>query len=314
MKDPQRELEHLAKLAKNNADKRFSKLLKTIRQGPFLGMVWKRVRTNKGSHTPGIDGLTLADIDDQVLGDLAQELKAGRYQPQPVRRVYVAKGPGKKKRRALGIPIIRDRIVQAAIAQVLEAIYEPIFRNCSHGFRPGRSTVHALRQVAMAYRTSATWIIEGDLVKCFDSLPHQVILNCLRKRIKDERFIDLIRKFLQAGLMEDQRYDKTYSGTPQGGLCSPNLMNIVLHEFDCYMEAQWQANPAPLTRKQQYARANPEYARLKFNLGRWRAQLGGRIPMGRQTVEGLKQKIKAALKARQHVPCYLPRRVIHYCR
>ena len=312
MKDPQQELEHLRKLASADLTMRFGKLLKIVRQEVFLAMSWERVRTNKGSRTPGIDGQTKEDIDAKTFSDLAQELAERRYQPQPVRRVYIPKG--KNQRRGLGIPSIRDRIVQAAVAQVLEAIYEPIFRNCSYGFRPGRSTIHALRHVARSYRTGATWAIEGDLQKCFDSLPHGVILNCLRKRIKDERFIDLIRRMLQAGVMEDSRYEKTYSGAPQGGLASPILMNIVLHEFDCWMEDHCKANPPRLTPKQQQGRMNPEYARIKRNLNRWRAQLSGRIPMGKQTLVGLRSKIKAAIAERKLIPCNLPRRVIYYCR
>ena len=126
-----------------------------------------------------------------MLTDLANDLTHGRYRAKAVRRAYIPKG--KTGRRALGIPTIRDRIVQAAVARVLEAIYEPIFRSCSNGFRPRRCTIECLRHVAQAYQAGATWIIEGDLVKCFDSIPHGVVLVCLRKRIKDERFIDLIR-------------------------------------------------------------------------------------------------------------------------
>jgi group II intron reverse transcriptase/maturase len=312
MIDPYAELEHLRKLATADPAKRFGKLLKIVRQEAFLEIAWQRVRPNKGSQTPGVDGQIKDDIDAEVIHDLAQELAEKCYQPQPVRRVYIPKG--KNQRRPLGIPTLRDRIVQAAVMMVLEAIYEPIFRDCSHGFRPGRSTVSALRHVARAYRSGATWIIEGDLQKCFDSLPHGVILNCLRKRIKDERFIDLIRRMLQAGVMEDFRYKQTYSGAPQGGIVSPILMNVVLHEFDGWMEDHWGANPSPLTPRQQWARTNPEYARIKRNLCRWRAQLAGRIPMGRQTVEGLKRKIKESVKERKQVPSALPRQVIYYCR
>ncbi len=125
------------------------------------------------------------------------------------------------------------------------------------GFRPGRNPIQALRHVAQAYKAGATWIIEGDLVKCFDSIPHSVILNCLRKRIKDEKFIELIRQILKAGVMEQGNLMPTYSGTPQGGLCSPILCNIVLHEFDCWLEDHLGANPPRLTAKQQAARANP---------------------------------------------------------
>src|SRR5262249_447860 len=147
---------------------------------------------------------------------LADELTHNRYQPQMVRRAYIPKG--KTGQRALGIPSIRDRIVQAAVAQVLETVYEPIFRNCSYGFRPQRNTIEALRHVGQAYQAGATWSIEGDLVKCFDTLPHGVILNGLRKRIKDERFINLVCKMLKAGVMEGGHFKPTYSGTPQGGL------------------------------------------------------------------------------------------------
>jgi RNA-directed DNA polymerase len=186
VRDPQRELEHLRELATADPTKRFGKLLKTIRQETFLVMAWERIRTNKGSRTPGVDGQTKEDVDAQMIHKLARELKERDYQPKPVRRVYIPK-PGKKEKRGLGIPTIRDRIVQSAVARVLEAIYEPIFRECSYGFRPGRSTIHALRHAARAYRAGATWIIEGDLVKCFDGIPHEVILNCLLGAILFDR-------------------------------------------------------------------------------------------------------------------------------
>lgn len=151
-------------------------------------------------------------------------------------------------------------------------------------------------------------------MKSFDSLPHQVILNCLRKRIKDERFIDLIRRMLQAGIMEEFRFERTYSGAPQGGLCSPILMNIVLHEFDQWLEDDWGANPPAETPKQQRMRINPEYDRLRSRIYRWRAQLAGRIPIGRQTPAGLKQKLKDALDQKKQMRCLLPRQAIYFCR
>lgn len=182
MSDPQRELEHLRRLATANPTKRFDKLLKIVRQEAFLALVWRRVRTNKGSGTPGVDGQTRDDIDAKTLHNLADELAEGRYQPRPVRRVYIPKkGSG---RRALGIPTMRDRLVQAAVAQVLEAIYGPIFRNCSYGFRPRRSTIHALRHVARAYRAGATWVVEGDLERCFDSL---TTLSCMSSATPSRR-------------------------------------------------------------------------------------------------------------------------------
>jgi len=312
MRDPFEELGHLRKLAKADPTKRFDMLYRLVCHPEVLAVAAERVRQNTGGRTAGIDGQTRKQINAELLTHLAEDLTQHRYGPQAVRRVYIPKG--KTGRRALGIPAIRDRIVQAAVAQVLETIYEPIFRNCSYGFRPNRNPMQALRQVAQAYRAGVTWVIEGDLVKCFDSIPHGVILNCLRKRIKDERFIDLIRLMLKAGVMEEGSLMPTYSGTPQGGLASPILSNIVLHEFDCWLEDHWKANPSALTRKQQYARTTTEYARHKRNLVRWRAQLAGRIPMGRQTPEGLQAKIKQTLVARAHIPSVHPRRMISFCR
>jgi group II intron reverse transcriptase/maturase len=312
MRDPLRELEHLGNLAAADPAKRFSKLYRLVSHRELLRHAGERVRQNTGGRTAGIDGQTRRHINDGMFIQLAEELAHNRYQPQAVRRAYIPKG--NTGRRALGIPAIRDRIVQAAVAQVLEALYEPSFRNCSYGFRPQRNTIQALRHVAQAYQAGATWVIEGDLVKCFDSIPHGVILNGLRRRIKDERFIDLVRKMLTAGVMEEGNLLPTYSGTPQGGLASPILSNVVLHEFDCWMEDYWQANPPPLTATQQHARANREYARHKRNLVRWRAQLHGRLSMGRQTPEGLRAKIKHALAARKHLPSVTPRRILSYCR
>ena len=246
MGDPHRELDHLRKLATAHPTKRFGKWLKGIRHDACLQMVWQKVRTNKGSRTAGVDGYTRDDVDEHVIDDLAHDLATRHYRPKPGRRTYIPKRGQPGQRRGLGIPAIRDRIVQAAIAQGLDALYAPLFRSCSYGFRVGRSPLQALRHVARAYRSGVTWIVAGDLERCFDSLPHSVILACLRTRIKDERFIDLIRRLLQAGVMEQGRDERTSSGAPQGGLCSPILMNIVWPAFDGWMEEQWQANaPVP---------------------------------------------------------------------
>lgn len=180
--EPPREVEHLRQLATASPHKRLGKLLKIVRPEPCLTWAWGRERPHPGSRPPSSDGQTKEDLDPAPLHALAQEVGENRYGPQPARRVYIPKG--KHHRRGLGMPPLRDRIVQAAVAQGLAALYAPLFRQCSYGFRAGRSPLHVLRHLTGAYRTGATWVLAGALVKGFDSLPHSLILTCRRKRIE----------------------------------------------------------------------------------------------------------------------------------
>jgi group II intron reverse transcriptase/maturase len=313
MVDVIRELGHLEKLAKEDSTRRFNRLYRLLRQEQFLVLAKERIANNKGANTPGVDGQTMDDITPEEITRLSQELAAGTYQPQPVRRRYIPKRNG--KRRPLGIVTSRDKVVQAGVALILEALYEPLFRPCSHGFRPGRSPITALRQISSAYRAGATWIIEGDIADCFGSLPHHVILNCLRKRIRDERFIDLVGKLLKAGVMEQGHYAPTYSGTPQGGVASPILSNVVLHELDGWMEARWQANPPVQSPQDKNARSNPEYMRLHGRISHIRCYLDGKQPIPKHTsAEELRQELREKLRLRRRQPRLLPRRVIYYTR
>jgi group II intron reverse transcriptase/maturase len=313
MSDVVAELGHLKKLALQDANKRFTRLYRLLRQGGLLAIAKERIAGNKGAQTPGVDGQTMADMNTEQIVRLSEELRTGTYEPKPVRRVYIPKRSGKL--RPLGIPTSRDKTVQAGVALILEAIYEPIFRKCSHGFRAGYSTITALRQVASAYRSGAKWVIEGDITDCFGSIPHQVILNCLRKRIKDERFIDLIRKMLQAGVMEAGNLAPTYSGTPQGGIASPILANIVLHELDVWLETQLGANPPSQTADEMKARRNPEYKRIQNRIAKIRVYLDGIRPIPKKaTPEGLRQELREKLRLRKLQPYFLPRKVTLYVR
>jgi len=313
MGDVLAELGHLNTLAKEDPDKRFNRLYRLLRREQFLTHARECVAGNKGARTPGVDGQTIDDITPNEIVSLSQELSTGKYQPQPVQRRYIPKRNGKL--RPLGMPTSRDKVVQSGLALILNALYEPLFRNCSHGFRPQRSPITALRQVNTAYRVGATWIIEGDITDCFGNIPHQVILNCLRKRIRDERFIDLVRKMLQAGVMEDGNLTPTYSGTPQGGICSPILANIVMHELDCWMEDQMGANPPSESIQEKNARSNPTYMRLHYRICDIRRYLDGKRPMPKKsTAEELREELREKLRLRRLQPRYLPRKVIYYTR
>ena len=313
MLDVVAELGHLNKLAGQDANKRFTRLYRLLRQGGLLAIARERIAGNKGAQTPGVDGQKMADMDNEKMVRLSQEMRTGTYLPQPVRRVYIPKRNGKL--RPLGIPTSRDTIIQAGVALILEAIYEPVFRKCSHGFRRQHSTITAIRQMFSAYRAGAKWIIEGDITDCFGSIPHGVILNCLRKRIKDEHFIDLIRKMLQAGVMEAGSFAPSYSGTPQGGIVSPILANIVLHELDIWLEQEMGVNPAPLTAQEMNARSNPEYMRLHYRMVDIQRYLNGKRPMPKNTTpEKLRQEYREKLQLRKMQPRSLPRKVTYYTR
>ncbi|MHB8069529.1 MAG: group II intron reverse transcriptase/maturase [Desulfobaccales bacterium] len=201
---------------------------------PFLWMeAYSRLYSNKGAATRGVDKVTMDGFSEDRALNLIKLIKENRYQPKPVRRTYIPKAEGKT--RPLGIPTGNDKLVQEVVRAILERIYEPVFSSSSHGFRPARSCHTALETVKYGW-TGVKWIIDMDIQGFFDNVDHQVMMQLLEKRIDDHRFLHLIRAMLKAGYMEDWKYHATYSGTPQGGIISPLLSNIYLHELDEYME------------------------------------------------------------------------------
>lgn len=183
--------------------------------------------------TPGTDSKTVDRMSINRIKNLVASLKDESYQPNPVRRVYIPKKNGKK--RPLGIPSFEDKLVQEVVHMILESIYEGSFEDTSHGFRPKRSCHSALREIKVTFK-GTRWFIEGDIKGFFDNIDHDVMISILRERIADERFLRLIRKFLKAGYIEDWKYNKTYSGTPQGSIISPIMANIYLDKFDKYIK------------------------------------------------------------------------------
>ena len=195
----------------------------------------KRVRQNKGS--PGIDGMTTDELPDYLRNhwpEIREDLLAGRYQPQPVRRCSIPKKGGGT--RDLGIPCAIDRLIQQAILQVLQVRFDPTFSKHSHGFRPKRSTLTAVREAELYIATGRHWVVDVDLEKFFDRVNHDVLIGKLEKRIEDKRLLGLIRRYLEAGVMAGGVVVERYEGTPQGGPLSPLLANVLLDEVDRELE------------------------------------------------------------------------------
>jgi group II intron reverse transcriptase/maturase len=215
--------------------KRINGLFRLLACPELWERAYETIAPNKGALTPGVDPTnTLDGFSLERMNRIIAELMAGTYRFAPARRVHIPKPNGKK--RPLGIPTADDKLVQAAVKYLLEFVYEPVFSERSHGFRRGRSCHTALTEIQHTW-TGVKWLVEVDIVGYFDNVDHDILLNLLRKRIDDERLIGLIGRMLKAGVMEDWTFSRTFSGTPQGGVISPILANIYLHELDEFMEA-----------------------------------------------------------------------------
>lgn len=233
----------LAKKATDNSTHRFTKLYDLLTWEPLLVWAFDKLMTNVGSRTAGIDGTDKRIALQQretLLTELRAALKAGTYQHQPVRRVYIPKANG--KRRPLGIPTLRDRLVQMMVKAILEPIFESDFRPESHGFRPERSCHTALAHLHLMTapcQKKMYWAIEGDITGCFDHIQHTILMRLLRRRIQDAKLLGVIWQMLRAGVMEGALFAKTTEGTPQGGIVSPLLANVYLHELDVWFEKNY---------------------------------------------------------------------------
>ena len=230
---------------------KYERLYRILFNTEMYAVAYQRIAPKQGNMTEGTDGKTIDGMSIKRIEDLIASLKDESYQPKPSRRTYIPKKNGKM--RPLGIPATEDKLLQEVVKMVLEAIYEDSFEDTSHGFRPKRSCHTALKQIEKSF-CGVKWYIEGDIKGFFDNINHDVMIGILKERINDARFVRLIRKFLNAGYIEDWKFFHTYNGTPQGGIVSPILANIYLDKLDKYM-AEYAAKFDRNARKE----VNPQY-------------------------------------------------------
>ena len=226
-------LENIRQNSERNQDEIFTRLFRYMLRPELYYLAYKNLYANQGAATRGINTDTADGFSEAKVERIIKALSDRSYIPSPVRRTYIPKRNGRL--RPLGIPTFTDKLVQEVLRMILEAVYEPVFLPTSHGFRPGRSCHTALGDIRHGFN-GIKWFIEGDIKGFFDNIDHQVLPVLIGKKIKDARLIQLVQKMLKAGYVEDWKYHDTISGTPQGGIISPLLANIYLHELDKFVQ------------------------------------------------------------------------------
>ncbi len=235
--------------AKRSSKRKFHVLYDKLTREDILWEAWRRVKTKGG--VGGIDGISLQDIEtygvEKMLAEIRQDLQIGSYRPKPVRRVYIPKADGTK--RPLGIPVIKDRIVQMAAKLVTEPIFEADFKESSYGFRPKKNSRQALETVQKACMDQGWWVVEADIQGYFDHINHEKLMQLVEMRINDRRVLKLIRQWLKAGVMYEGKLESSQTGSPQGGVISPLLANIYLN----YLDVIWEKNGQAIGKLVRYA-------------------------------------------------------------
>lgn len=291
MRHPERVLNNLSKHS-NHSDYKFERLYRILFNEEMYYRAYQKLSKKQGNTTKGSDGKSIDGTSLKEIKQLIEELKKESYQPMPARRTYIPKKNGKM--RPLGIPAFRDKLVQEVMKMVLEAIYENSFSYMSHGFRPDKSCHTALKYLQDNF-IGAKWFIEGDIKGFFDNIDHNVMVGILKERIEDDRFIRLVRKFLNAGYLENWVFHRNYSGTPQGGIISPILANIYLDKLDKYMEEYIKKFDNGKKR-----RRNPEHRKLEGRKRTVIKKLKKETDMG--NILMLQNEIKEIEKRRVQIP------------
>ena len=252
--------------ASDDPNRRFVDLSNLVADPAFLLVAWRRVRGNRGARAAGIDGQTARSIEAgrgeaAFLADLRADLRARTFHPLPVRERMIPKSGGKRRR--LGIPTVRDRVVQAALKLVLEPIFEADFAPCSYGFRPGRRAQDAIAEIHLFTSRSYGWVVDADISACFDEIDQRGLMARVRRRIGDRRVQALVAAFLRAGILGEDGVERdTVTGTPQGGILSPLLANIALSVLDEHFVAAWAAMGSTSSARQQRRRTGLATYRL----------------------------------------------------
>jgi RNA-directed DNA polymerase len=240
--------------------RRFDDLFNLVHHPATLLLAFDRVAGNLGARSPGVDGLTVTDVQEYIgvpgfLDDLRAQLKTGTFRPLPVRERKIPKPGGSGKVRKLGIPTVADRVVQAALKLVLEPIFEADFEPVSYGFRPRRRAQDAVAEIHYYGTQGYRWVLDADIEACFDSIDHVALMNRVRRRITDKRVLALVKAFLKAGVLTELGdRQNTHTGTPQGGILSPLLANITLSALDEHLMAPWKPDGTMSTKGRRHYR------------------------------------------------------------
>lgn len=264
--------------AKKSSKRRFHAIYDKVYREDVLTEAWKRVRANKGSN--GVDGIGIEDIEELgeegYLEEIGRELKENRYKPSPVRRVMIPKADGSQ--RPLGIPTVKDRIVQMAVKIAIEPIFEADFKECSYGFRPKRNAKQALERVRKDCNNKGYYVIDADIEKFFDQVNQEKLMILIEQRISDRRILKIIRQWLKAGVLNGNVLEISELGTSQGSVISPLLANVYLNAFDGW----WERNGSKVGKLVRYAddsviicknRKNAEHAMKLLKYIMWRLDL-----------------------------------------
>lgn len=276
----------------NNKCYVYQRIYRLLYNPELYYIAYQNIYSKQGNMTKGTDNKTVDEMSIARIEKLIGSLRDESYKPKSARRVYIPKKNGKA--RPLGIPSFDDKLLQEVIRMILESIYEGYFEDTSHGFRPNRSC-HTALSCVQKYYTGCKWFVEGDIEAFFDKINHNTLISIMSERIKDERFLRLIRKFLNAGYIEEWKFHNTYSGTPQGGIISPILANIYLDKLDKYMSSYIEQFEKGIRRQH-----NPEYEYIQRDINKYKRHLAN--AKSDEQKETLINKIKELETKRKSIP------------